>query len=358
MADAPSEPRVHRRVSRSLREHLREAFVTGLAVVVPVLVTALVLQFAVNALYRSLRVPSVIFPENRPIALVPGALAVRPSTVVELAIPFALLVVILVVGLVVDASRYGERAVDYFDDAVARIPGVGSVYESFRQMSDVMLDSDAQNFREVKLVEFPHEGAYTLGFVTTETPEALVDPVGDDDMLTLFLPLAPNPVMGGHLVHVPAARVIDVDMSVEEGVRTVVTSGVAVADPDDDGPSLSPQELRDLSTVERADQRFAPARASPDVRRDGPATDWVARYDGDVSPGHAETPRDIVRRERDADDPDSRERPPARRADRPPGERDPTDARPAVRADRDATDREGTATRPAELAGREEGEDA
>jgi uncharacterized membrane protein len=355
MVDGSSEARVHRRVGQSLRDVLREAFVSGLAVVVPVLVTVFVLLFVVNSLYRYLDVPSAVVGASGPITLLPGALEVRPTTLVELSIPFVLVVLILLVGIVVNSSRYGERAVDYFDYVIARIPGVGSVYESFRQMSDVMLESDAQNFREVKLVEFPHEGAYTLGFVTTQTPEALTAPTGHDEMVTLFLPLAPNPVMGGHLVHMPTDRVMDVDMTVEEGIRAVVTSGVAVGQPSTDGASLSADDLRDLATAERADQRFAPERESPDVRRRDPPMDQEDRYDGAVSPGHADTPHDIVRRERDDGGGDSgTEDRPAELADRDAAEREPTHRRPAELADRDAAEREPTDRRPAELAGRDD----
>ena len=353
MADAERDDRRVHRVRQSLRDVLREAFVSGLAVVVPVLVTVFVLVFAVNSLYRYLSVPSALFPENQPIVVVPGFIEIQRSTAVELSIPFVLVVGIVVVGLVVNSSRYGERAVDYFDYVIARIPGVGSVYESFRQMSDVMLESDAQNFREVKLVEFPHEGAYTLGFVTTETPQALAEPAGHDEMLTLFLPLAPNPVMGGHLVHMPADRVLDVDMTVEEGIRAVVTSGVAVAGPGSNGQSLSADDLRDLATVERADQRFDPERTSPDVRRDDPPVDRDDRYDGRISPNNADTPRDIARRERSDDDEPTPDGRPARRADRDADDRGPTEERPAERADRDADDRDSTEERPAKLAGRD-----
>ena len=353
MADADSGDRRVRRVRQSLRDIVREAFVTGLAVVVPVLVTVFVLVFVVNSLYRYLNVPAALFPENQPISLLPF-LELQPTTVVELSIPFVLVAAILVVGLVVNSSRYGERAVDYFDYVIARIPGVGSVYESFRQMSDVMLESDAQNFREVKLVEFPHEGAYTLGFVTTETPEALTEPLAHDEMLTLFLPLAPNPVMGGHLVHMPADRVLDVDMTVEEGIRAVVTSGVAVAGQGSGGASLSESDLRDLATVERADQRFDPERDSPDVRHETPQADRTGRYDDHVSPDHADTPHDIARRERSDDGASPPADRPAERADRDADERGGTEERPAERADRDAGERDEMETRPAELAGREE----
>ena len=343
----------------SVYDVVREAVISGLAVVVPVVITVLVIQFVLNTVYGYLDVLSDVLPEEMVIPIIPGIVNVGPETLVELLIPVVLFVVVLWVGLLVNSSRYGERAVDYFDFVITQIPGVGSVYDSFRQMSDVMLDSDAQNFRDVKLVEFPHEGAYTIGFVTTETPEALRAPTGHDEMLTLFLPLAPNPVMGGHLVHLPRSRVMDVDMSVEEGIRAVVTSGVAVADPGDATSDLSASDLRELTGAARAEQRLGPEAPSPDVGRDDPVpTDRAERYDGDVSPGHADTPADIVRRERDdaGGDPTPPPRRPERRADRAASERAETEGRPADRADRDPSEREETVRPPAERTAEADGD--
>lgn len=219
-------------IGGSVRDAFREAAISGLAVVVPIVITIFVFAFLFNAVYRYVDILSDLVIALPVVGLVPDIIGVSPKTIVELAIPVVVFLAVLLVGAVVNSTRYGERAVDYFDYVVSQVPGVGSVYESFRRMSDVMLDSEVQSFREVKLVEFPHEGAYTLGFVTTETPPVLRTPAGHDDMLTLFLPLAPNPVMGGHLVHLPESRVMDVEMTVEEGVQAIVTSGVALSEAD------------------------------------------------------------------------------------------------------------------------------
>ncbi|MFW5949228.1 MAG: DUF502 domain-containing protein [Halolamina sp.] len=302
-----SDLRMDQRVRKSTRRMLRESFVTGLAVVVPMLVTVVVLALAFQYVYNYLtwfaegivevdRQVTIPFTGDIPIGIF----------VIQVATPVILLVLIMVVGIFTNTTRWGERAVDYFDYFISQIPAVGSVYESFRQMSNVMLESDTQSFREVKLVEFPHEGAYTLGFVTTETPSALTDPAGHREMLTLFLPLAPNPVMGGHLVHMPADRVIDVDMTVEEGIRAIVTSGVAVAGGTNATSSgVSANRLRDLAGVEFADQQFDPEHESPTVRRSEPVHgDRSNAYDESVEPARATTPDDIARRERPATEAD------------------------------------------------------
>jgi uncharacterized membrane protein len=164
------------------------------------------------------------------------------------------ILVALIVGVgVVARHRYGERLIDYFDAVVMSVPGIGGVYKSFRRMSDVVMESDVSNFREVKIVEFPYDDTYVLGFVTNDSPPAVVESVEQGDLLTMFLPLAPNPFMGGHLTHVPTDRVYDVDMTVEEGVRSVITSGIAGPDDgsEDDVETPSLEDLQNAAPVER-----------------------------------------------------------------------------------------------------------
>ncbi|WP_255246131.1 DUF502 domain-containing protein [Halolamina sp. CBA1230] len=368
-----SEMRMDQRVRKSTRETLRESFVTGLAVVVPMLVTIVVLAIAFQYVYNylSLFAQGIVEVDSQVNLPVIGDIPVGVF-VIQLATPVILLAVVMVVGIFTNTTKWGERAVDYFDYFISQIPAVGGVYESFRQMSDVMLESDTQSFREVKLVEFPHEGAYTLGFVTTETPSALADPAGHAEMLTLFLPLAPNPVMGGHLVHMPADRVMDVDMTVEEGIRAIVTSGVAVAGAGGaTNAGMSEEQLRDLAGVEHADQQFDPEKDSPTIRRsESVDPDRSSTYDESIDPERATTPDDIARRERpeaegpapDADTPaewahgletDDANVTPAEEAGRYATEADETERRPAEMAGRDPAEREETDRQPAEAAGRD-----
>lgn len=221
-----------REAGRSVYQVVYESAVAGLAVLVPLLITILVMNVAIGYVVDVIDLLARLM-RNTPITSAESRLAVRTIVVVLFAGG------VLTVGFLTRFS-FGELAIEYVDSAIQLIPGVGSVYKSFRQMSDVMLESEDRNFRDVKLVEFPHQDTYTMGFQTTRSPSELSTAAGRDDLVTLFLPLAPNPVMGGHLVHVPEGRVMDVDMSVEEGIRTVVTSGVATVatDPDHDHPEF------------------------------------------------------------------------------------------------------------------------
>ncbi|WP_218182521.1 DUF502 domain-containing protein [Halarchaeum sp. CBA1220] len=228
----------------SVVARVREAFLTGIAVMVPILITLYVLSTAFGIF------TDILDPLARALQQLDVAAQSR-FIIVEATAAILLVTVTLAVGFMATFSS-GERALEYFDLLIERIPGVGSVYTSFRQMSDVMLESDAENFRKVVLVEYPHDGAYTLGFETVRTPEAIRDAAGEEGLRTLFLPLAPNPVMGGFLAHVPESRIMDVDMTVEEGMRTVITTGVAVAD-SEEAAGLSREQLEQLGGVNVAE---------------------------------------------------------------------------------------------------------
>ncbi|WP_435067179.1 DUF502 domain-containing protein [Haloplanus sp. C73] len=202
------------------RGFARQAFVTGAAVTLPLIVTLVVLGAVVNFVSQQL---------DPVVGLVTSVTGLDPASegAVKLITVLSLLATIFCIGVVTERrpNRSGFGAL--FDTLVSRIPGVGSLYQSIDEMSGLLLDSDTDSFQEVKLVEFPERGSYSFAFLTAETPDVVSESVGEDDMMTLFLPMAPNPVMGGYVLHVSEDQVYDVDLTVEEGIQSIVTSGVA-----------------------------------------------------------------------------------------------------------------------------------
>ncbi|XVH31884.1 DUF502 domain-containing protein [Haloferacaceae archaeon DSL9] len=252
----------------SVVDAIRRAAVTGLAVLVPLVITLLVVMVALNAIYGYLDRFSDLLSPYAPSLSLPVIGVIAREYAVELATPAVFLLLVLALGVVVNASHYGERAFERVDRALCRLPGIGAVYESFRRVSDVVVDDGNDNFRDVKLVEFPTDESYTIAFLTTETPERIREATGHDSMQTLFLPLAPNPVMGGHVVNVPAERVYDVDISVEEAIQAIVTSGVALAEsPDVGAGGVSSETMRKLNAVDGVDGNATARVENGDERR-------------------------------------------------------------------------------------------
>jgi uncharacterized membrane protein len=217
--------------------HIRETVLTGIAIIVPVVVTiyvlSVVLDFVAKALVPVIRVLRWlgVIEAIESVYLVSllielGVYSHIVAFLTELITVLVLLAVVLVVGSV-GSHRYGEVLVDLFDFVVARIPAVGTVYQSVRRMSDVMVGDGAENFQDVKLVECFGDDVYVLGFQTNRSIQTVEAGVGHDDMVAMFLPLAPNPVTGGFLTYIPKSNLYDVEMTVEEAVQSILTSGVA-----------------------------------------------------------------------------------------------------------------------------------
>lgn len=226
-----------RTASQSVYETALEVVLSGIVVILPLVVTLYVLNMAMdvvtaalNPVVKLLRWAGLItgIKQNGGVSFLVQIGIYRSVTdfLTEM-IALAVLVVVVVALGAIARFQYGQRVLDLVDAIIMAVPGVGVVYRSFRRMGDAMLESDVENFREVKLVEFPHDEVFVIGFETNTSPPTVQAAAEFDGMTTLFLPLAPNPVMGGFLTHIPDDRVRDVDMTVEEAVRTVITSGIA-----------------------------------------------------------------------------------------------------------------------------------
>jgi uncharacterized membrane protein len=243
----------------SLYEHFRQATLTGIAIIIPIIVTlyvlTVILDFIVGALAPFIRLLQwlgvIQWVENVELIGLLIELGVYGFVVdifTELVAIVILLVVVVLVGSV-GHNRYGERLVAVFDFVIASIPGLGTVYKSFRRMGDVMLGDEGENFQEVKLVECFGEGVYVIGFKTTDSPAAVERSAGREEMVSMFLPLAPNPVTGGFLTYIPEENLHDIDMTVDEAIRSILTSGVATGPGTEDGRTFSLDDVREVTDI-------------------------------------------------------------------------------------------------------------
>ena len=190
---------------------------SGATITAPFLITAAVVGFVLNF------IANVLAPFVTVLSLT-GITAGHHPIVASAITVLALFSIVVLVGLA------NETGVDRrFEGRVGRtvegIPGVGSVYTSFDRMSDALFASDSQSFKEVKLIEFPHDDIYSLAFITAELP---ADVGAGENMHVCFVPLAPNPVMGGFMVCVADEDIHDIDLTVQEAFQALVTSGVAI----------------------------------------------------------------------------------------------------------------------------------
>ena len=135
------------------------------------------------------------------------------------------LLVIFLTG-VLTANFLGQRLVRIWEKVLARIPIVNTVYSSVKQVSDTLLSPQGNAFRKALLVEYPRRGCWTIGFMTG-TPAQEVRQHIEEDMVSLYVPTTPNPTSGFFLM-VPRADTRELDMSVDEALKYVVSMGVVV----------------------------------------------------------------------------------------------------------------------------------
>lgn len=272
---------------------IRRSLITGTAILIPLAVTALVLSFAINFVSTNFLGP--VAEAIRTTQLIPNQ---ANQIAIEIATGIVFLFTVFAIGFVAEFTPEGGRLSDQFDELMAAIPGIGSVYTSFDEMSEMLLDDDTESFQEVKLVEYPGEASYVVAFKTSDTPGVIERDTGHEEMETLFMPMAPNPVMGGFVIHVSSDRVVDVDMTVEQGIQSIVTSGVAFGGDDPELRGLTAREMREIGQVEAVEGQTDPSLGSPSIRHEPTETAKARReeYDGAVSPEHSETPEKIAER--------------------------------------------------------------
>ena len=196
-----------------LARRLRNYFLTGIVVIGPIGLT----------IWLTLQI--VGFIDNTVRALVPA----RYENLLSSGIP-GLGVVISVVGLMlvgfVTANFLGRALIGYGEQLVDRMPIVRSLYGALKQIFETVLAQSSSSFREVVLVEYPRKGLWAMAFVTGET-KGEVQAITEDAVVNIFLPTTPNPT-SGFLLFVPRRDLISLQMSVEEGIKLVISGGLVV----------------------------------------------------------------------------------------------------------------------------------
>jgi uncharacterized membrane protein len=133
------------------------------------------------------------------------------------------LLVVFFTGLFT-ANIIGQRLVRYGEKVLARIPVVNSIYNGVKQVSDTLFSPGGQAFRKALLVQWPSPGMWTIAFLTGK-PGGDVTNHLQGDYVSVYVPTTPNPT-GGYFVMMPRSAVIELDMSVDEALKYIISMGV------------------------------------------------------------------------------------------------------------------------------------
>ncbi|MEK6245386.1 MAG: DUF502 domain-containing protein [Pseudomonadota bacterium] len=191
---------------------MKKYLITGLLIWIPLVITLWVLKFIVDALDQTLHLlPPAFRTENWLGLHVPGMGVVMT------------LVIVFVTGLLT-TNLLGARLVHFWHQIMHRIPVVNSIYSSVKQISDTLFSSSGQAFRKALLVRWPHEGMWTIAFLTGVPGGDIANHLRGD-YISVYVPTTPNPT-GGYFVVVARKDVIELDMSVDEALKYIISMGV------------------------------------------------------------------------------------------------------------------------------------
>jgi uncharacterized membrane protein len=213
-------------VASGPRMILRRYLIAGLLVWVPLGITIWVLAFLISTLDQTL----LLLPES-----------VRPEALFGFHIPglgVVLSAALLLLTGAITANFFGARLITIWEALLGRIPVVKSIYSSVKQVSDTLLSEKGNAFRQALLVEFPAPGSWTIAFLTgTPSPEVASYLPGEH--VSVYVPTTPNPT-SGYFLMLPRERVHELDMTVDEALKYIISMGVVGPRPHRVPPPHSP----------------------------------------------------------------------------------------------------------------------
>ncbi|MGE5577540.1 MAG: DUF502 domain-containing protein [Syntrophothermus sp.] len=197
-------------MKNKLMKRLRNYLITGMIILLPLVVTLYVLWTGFN--------------------IVDGLLGGLIARLLRREIPGAGTLVTLFLTILVGAvatNIIGKRLITFGENILARIPVVRSIYSTVKQVIDAFAVQNRDAFKRVVMIEYPRRGLYSIGFVTGEGLGEILGSRVTEELLTVFIPTAPNPTTG-FFVLLPRQEVIPLEMTVEEGLKLVISGGVII----------------------------------------------------------------------------------------------------------------------------------
>ena len=201
---------------------LRGYFFAGILVIAPISITVYIAWLFISFIDQ--RVFSVLPP------------VYNPETYLPFSIP-GIGVVLMLVGLTLigalTAGYVGKVFLRLSERVLNRMPVVRSIYGAAKQIVETVVSNKSSAFREVALVEYPRKGVWTVCFLTGRTIDQIGDVAGPR-LVNIFVPTTPNPT-SGFLLFVPESDIRRLDMTVEEGIKLVISTGIVT-------PAMKPQD--------------------------------------------------------------------------------------------------------------------
>lgn len=206
---------------------LRNAFITGLLLILPLGITMIVISFLLDKLGT---------PSSRVFfAFLDREFRSLPAVEIALQLISILVVLLLITGLgYFSRLFFGKLLLGLMERVFDRVPLVNSVYRTVKQIVDTFSQQEKAIFQEVVLIEYPRPKCYAIGFLTS-TARGEIQSVTGDHVVNVFVPTTPNPT-SGFLLMLPEREVKRLQMSIPDGMKLIISGGAVVPPFDESAP--------------------------------------------------------------------------------------------------------------------------
>ena len=198
-------------------KNLRNTFLAGIAVLVPLVITLFVLNIILGLTQQVFIIVPVLDPKH----LIGGKIGAALRPFFGIILTFAL---VMIAGAIV-RNYIGNKLINLGERVIDKLPLIRSIYQASKQLVETLLSQSQKSFNRAVLIEYPRKGIYSLAFVTGEAKGKLQGSV-EQECFYVFVPTTPNPTSGFFLM-VPKDDVIALDVNVEEAFRAIISAGIA-----------------------------------------------------------------------------------------------------------------------------------
>tara|TARA_Y100001960_G_scaffold102374_1_gene110175 strand:- start:2074 stop:2703 length:630 start_codon:yes stop_codon:yes gene_type:complete len=199
-----------KRKKSSFFAKLRNYFITGIVVLIPIGLTLYLTKFIIEVSSRLL--PNEINPNNYLPFKIPG-----------LEIIVAIIFITIIGGL--SLSFIGKKILQIFNDLLKRIPILRTIYSAIGQLTETFAPQKSSQKKSVVLIEYPRKGTWAVGFATKDN-EGEISKKINSELVNVFVPTTPNPT-SGFLLMFPKSEIKYLDMTFEEASRFIVSAGTS-----------------------------------------------------------------------------------------------------------------------------------
>ena len=199
-----------KRKSISIFAKLRNYFITGIVVLVPIGITLYLTKFFIS-------ISSKLIPYN-----------LNPNNYLPFAIPgLEILLSVIFITIVggISLSFIGKRILKFVNDLFKRIPILRTIYSAIGQMTESFAPNKGNNKKSVVLIQYPRKGSWAVGFATKDN-KGEISRKTNSELVNVFVPTTPNPT-SGFLLMFPKDEIIYLDMSFEEASKFIVSAGTS-----------------------------------------------------------------------------------------------------------------------------------